>query len=477
MGHELELGGKMKEKEGLPQKEFQSLPQYGNGKVVPPTGNIVCKEALADTNSRVPHTAENLEVNIVDCTNSPEVHRSETENDDTAESMSSFSGAVSETESGLMLDDTEVDSNMHGGDIAPSLFDGCGRALQTRRRRLTEHWRRFIHPLMWRCKWVELRLKEFQSQALKYDRELAEIDQRKKSDSELLMAEGFEGKSKPYSWSIPRKKVMKRKKRKRFEEMTDMVPYTLQHNLLSYYENKKAANDGATTDGDLPLLDKKITGEDKSAFRDGWTSLHSEDSDSRDEKVLMKIAVSQSRVRKLRSRLDVVVRENPGKFSYVVSSSPEPSDVLASTATENGERALSSLQPLSHPGSEHQLEGLMPESGVREELAPLADMTDSKDGPSLSAPREIKKEMVATDNQPAMEEMLVLDRTEEKPELAMEKEKGNKTPTNPQSQAKTPLLQTQYPGKSLPKSRSRPTSYKRKRGKRRSGASGWSRRA
>ncbi|CAN1164401.1 hypothetical protein LINPERHAP2_LOCUS25541 [Linum perenne] len=480
-----ELDGKMKEMEGLPQEEFEILPQNGNEDVVPPLGNIVSEETLPENKSGV-HTAENLEVNVVDCTDSPEVHRLETENDNATESMSSFSGAVSETDSVLMLSDSEVQSCMPGSDMEHSLIDGCSAALQTRRRRLTEHWRRFIHPLMWRCKWIELRLKEFQSQALKYDREIAEIEQRKKFDNESFMVDGFEGKSKPFSCSIPRDKVMKRKRRKRFEEMTDIASYTLQHNLLSYYEIKKAANDGAAMDGELPLLDRTIMGDDNHVFRDGWTSLHSEDLDIIDEKILTKVVVLQSRVSKLRSQIDVVVRGNPGKFSYVTSSSPEPCDVLASTGnpgsiTENGGRVLNSLQPLSHPGSEDHLEGLMPESAVssREEVAPLPDSTDSKDGLSAGLPHEIT-EVVATHNQPPQEEMAVVknlgSKPEEKPQLSTEKLKG-KAPTNPQSQTKPQLVQMQCPGKSLPKSRSRPTSNKRKRGKRRSGASGWSRRA
>lgn len=103
---------------------------------------------------------------------------------------------------------------------------------------MTDHWRKFIRPLMWRCKWIELQIKEFQSQALKYDRELAEHEQRKQFDFETYMVEGFHAKSLPFSSCIRRNKVMKRKKRKRFEETTDTASYMLRHNLFSYYGTK-----------------------------------------------------------------------------------------------------------------------------------------------------------------------------------------------------------------------------------------------
>lgn len=86
---------------------------------------------------------------------------------------------------------------------------------------------------MWRCKWIELQIKELQSQALKYDRELAVYDQRKQN----FTIEGFDAKSLPFSRQL-RNKVMTRKKRKRVEETVDVTSYMSQHNLFSYYGMK-----------------------------------------------------------------------------------------------------------------------------------------------------------------------------------------------------------------------------------------------
>jgi hypothetical protein len=91
---------------------------------------------------------------------------------------------------------------------------------------------------MWRCKWIELQIKELQSRALKYDRELAVYDQRKQFDFANVTLEDIDAKSLPFSGQILRKKVMKRKKRKRDEETIDITHYMSQHNLFSYYGMK-----------------------------------------------------------------------------------------------------------------------------------------------------------------------------------------------------------------------------------------------
>ncbi|KAK1282260.1 hypothetical protein QJS10_CPB22g01504 [Acorus calamus] len=99
----------------------------------------------------------------------------------TSSSGSSSTGSSSD-------DDEEVDSEFRDG------FDGLFG-----KKRLTDDWRRFIHPLKWRCKWVELRVKELYHQASKYDRELLEYDIEKNNSEQL----------------------MKRRKRKRIEDMID----------------------------------------------------------------------------------------------------------------------------------------------------------------------------------------------------------------------------------------------------------------
>lgn len=87
---------------------------------------------------------------------------------------------------------------------------------------------------MWRCKWTELRIKEIEHQALKYSNELAAYDQRKLSGIDPSTIEGFGSKSLPYSNQYYREKAIKRRKRKRVEDTTDIASYMSDHNLFSY---------------------------------------------------------------------------------------------------------------------------------------------------------------------------------------------------------------------------------------------------
>jgi hypothetical protein len=104
-----------------------------------------------------------------------------------------------------------------------------------RKKKLTNHWRNFIRPLMWRCKWTELKIKEIESQASKYSREIAAYDQRKHLGFDQLTSEGLGSKSLPFSRHCYRKKAIKRRrKRKRVEDTADITSYMSQHNLFSY---------------------------------------------------------------------------------------------------------------------------------------------------------------------------------------------------------------------------------------------------
>ncbi|KAG9159205.1 hypothetical protein Leryth_024463, partial [Lithospermum erythrorhizon] len=55
-----------------------------------------------------------------------------------------------------------------------------------RKKRLTDHWRTFIQPVMWRCKWVELQIRQLNRMERKYTRELT-----KYNEYELQQVEKF----------------------------------------------------------------------------------------------------------------------------------------------------------------------------------------------------------------------------------------------------------------------------------------------
>ncbi|KAJ0793368.1 hypothetical protein HanOQP8_Chr01g0028811 [Helianthus annuus] len=110
------------------------------------------------------------------------------------------------------------------------------------KKRLTSHWRSFIRPLMWRCKWAELKIKQFESQALEYAKKVAARNATKHLASNQSIPEGFSSRSMPYTKRRQRK-LMKRRKRARIEDTTDADLYMSQHVLFSYNEGKKSDQD------------------------------------------------------------------------------------------------------------------------------------------------------------------------------------------------------------------------------------------
>lgn len=102
-----------------------------------------------------------------------------------------------------------------------------------RKKKLTTDWRNFIRPLMWRCKWTELRIKELESQALKYSHELEANEQTKMLELHQYTSD-FCSKSFPFFNHSKKRKPMKRRKRKRVENVTDISSYTSHHQIFSY---------------------------------------------------------------------------------------------------------------------------------------------------------------------------------------------------------------------------------------------------
>uniref|UniRef100_A0A0E0L1L6 Uncharacterized protein n=1 Tax=Oryza punctata TaxID=4537 RepID=A0A0E0L1L6_ORYPU len=154
---------------------------------------------------------------------------------DSTECSSSFGPSCSDTKSDM--DGVEVDSPFLGSACIDADRSNSAPRM-VRRRQVTAEWRKIVGPIMWRCQWLELHMKNLLSQVAKYDRELAIINHEK--DLQLEMAKADDPKSepaKPYSQSHERI-TMKRRKRKREEEAVDTSLYMKRHPALSYYENK-----------------------------------------------------------------------------------------------------------------------------------------------------------------------------------------------------------------------------------------------
>ncbi|KAG6768146.1 hypothetical protein POTOM_027043 [Populus tomentosa] len=384
-------------------------------------------KSFHDDQDKAAGGSADVEVNIIDCTNGSDNKQIVARYEDSTESMSSFGDLESETKS--VSSDTEVESQLFVGGGSISIFDGYGGAFQMRRKRLTDQWRRFIRPLMWRCKWVELQIKEFQSQALKYDREIAEHEQRKLFDHETFMAE----------------------------------------------ENRKSAIDGASIDdgylnpgGDFSA--KTINGNDEFGFQDGLASLQSSDNIS--EHILRQIEVLKSQVHKLKARVDKVASENPVKFSSVNALSLlAPSDALTSSDCNPASVAKrGDSMPSRLPHTVSNMGNVMPETAVssHREATSQSDMIGSTGLPHVGASCGNAEKGILIHNAAVKEEKGNSKKSNggvtEKPWGVMEKQTIQAS--EPELPEEMLVTRVRFGGKSLPKSRLNVSNNKRKRGRR-----------
>ncbi|PAN30798.1 hypothetical protein PAHAL_5G386700 [Panicum hallii] len=218
------------------------------------------------------------------------------EGDDTTECSSSFGDTCSGSEGEADGGEPEVNSGI----------SAHRPAKPPRRKKVTTEWRNSVRPILWRCQWLELRMKELSSQVSKYDRELALIKKEKEVQQTVSQANGSTSESMQIHKGH-RNSIMKRIKRKRHEENVDASLYIKKHQILSYYHDKQ--NKGAETDG--VLIDDDCGNTVDGSIRGGldtFTLLDSENYNMIFEQLtlkdtLMTIDGLQSRVHLLQDRL------------------------------------------------------------------------------------------------------------------------------------------------------------------------------
>uniref|UniRef100_A0A1J3CTE3 Uncharacterized protein n=1 Tax=Noccaea caerulescens TaxID=107243 RepID=A0A1J3CTE3_NOCCA len=322
--------------EKLSPKKEQSPGGGGGGG----GGHEECGLASANTSEETLTSVSGI-VDIVESDENNNISTNDDEEDPNAtEYSSSFSDTASENADMLfngLTEDAEVESHYWDEtDLGPA-YDSFSSIFHFRKKRLTNHWRSFIRPLMWRSKWVELRIRELESRALEYPKELASLDQEKLGaniDPSSLETCGEGIKSLPFSNPCYRKRAAKRRrKRKKVENTDDISSYMSHHNLFSYIENKRLSSDGMSVADDFGAAkDPRVDSKEPVELEDDDSLLFDRrEGDSVLEEVLWKIELVHSQVHRLKTQVDVVMSKNAARFSssenlslLAASSAPSP---------------------------------------------------------------------------------------------------------------------------------------------------------
>ncbi|CAF2059636.1 unnamed protein product [Brassica oleracea] len=305
------------------------------------------------------NTGEELEVDIVE-SDENNIATTDEEDPDATEYSSSFSDTASEDAdmlcNGLAEEYAEVESHYWDEtDLGPA-YDSFSSIFHYRSKRLTSHWKSFIRPLMWRSKWVELKIRELESRALEYPKELESLDQEKLGaniDPSVLETYGKGIKSLPFSNPSYRKRAAKRRrKRKKVERTDDIASYMSHHNLFSYIETKRLSSDGMSVADDFAVQDTLIESKDRVALDEDDSLFDHRDGDGVLEEVLWKIELVHSHVHRLKTQVDLVMSKNAARFSssenlslLAASSAPSPTvsaggDVISIEAVYNSSHLM-----------------------------------------------------------------------------------------------------------------------------------------
>ncbi|KAL6573442.1 hypothetical protein OROHE_001901 [Orobanche hederae] len=353
--------------------------------------------------------------------------RVETKEDpDATENSSSFADTISGNENNSGFSDAEVESQFFQDSDLALPFDGLGSVFPVRKKKLTAHWRDFIYPLMWRCKWTELRIKELESQASKYAREISIHNRGKHIALDQTTVEQSGSKSLPFTRLSHGKKPMKRRKRKR--KIKEVIWMEFLHGRILVVQGSRCTKHPlcARVRGRVPTTRVKcrqtldysaflqeavsrirtrdlkvtrqhldryqhVTGHAEFGIHDDHVFPEDDSNNNYNflEQILRKIELVQGRVNKMKDKLDLVMTKNAVRFSSSKSLSQlvQTSSVRSPTFSAcNGDTVSvgGSLYASPQHMTDYDIRDLMmPDSAVSsfgEATIPIPDIIESTVG-------------------------------------------------------------------------------------------------
>lgn len=264
----------------------------------------------------------------------------------------------------------------HGHEVESQLRDGNGaveppaeeaQISRRKKRALTSEWKTQRQGIEWRCRWIELRVKELQAELLKYNNILDMAGSRKQQLLEW-QAGSVARASSLTNYSL-KNRVLQRRQRRKAEENVGLKSYMSRHPLFSRYEKKKqhdqevevSTEDVVCDEESHPMvnLDDTNLPEDQETEEELGDELVAEEDSM--EQLLWHIEALQMHVMKLKSQLNrgVPLRRTPAKLQYRELNLPSPQSLghLSHLASPRSLYGTRELQSPGRSGSRHLLSG------------------------------------------------------------------------------------------------------------------------
>jgi hypothetical protein len=182
-----------------------------------------------------------LEVDIMEWADSDDQQHCPVDQATECSFESTDSGFESETGVDRVLRGVEVESNLRDGNGAsvPQEDEAEGTPNERNSKALDADWKLYRRGIEWRCRWLELRMQELQSQASRYDQILEELKKVKTWRLDRVNEEVSAARTVPLDSTPQKHRLLSSKQHRKPVDLIDIDAYMARHPLFSRYDKKR----------------------------------------------------------------------------------------------------------------------------------------------------------------------------------------------------------------------------------------------
>eukprot|EP00250_Pteridium_aquilinum_P026520 c33132_g1_i1 orf=2-1519(-) len=196
-------------------------------KIGSPSSQLLSKKGLK----------ENLMVDILESSPSEDI-RLKSDNDKQATDCSSSFGDTQDdlTDDEVDVQSCETESELRNGNGANELVAEGIPSPKRRKKALNPDWKTYRQGIEWRCRWLELHVKELQAMSKKYDQilETARSEKKQQQEQQDILSARTSA-----IFGSSRSRALQRQQRVKEEENVDSKSHMSRHPVFSRYEKKQ----------------------------------------------------------------------------------------------------------------------------------------------------------------------------------------------------------------------------------------------